>query len=62
MANATTFEARRAELMALAEAAVNEHRYADFDGIKADIEKLDDEHKQEQKQFQKIRWKFCRIL
>lgn len=47
MANATTFEARRAELMALAEAAVNEHRYADFDGIKADIEKLDDEHKQE---------------
>lgn len=47
MANATTFEARRAELMTLAEAAVNEHRYADFDGIKADIEKLDDKHKQE---------------
>ena len=47
MANATTYEARRAELMAQAEAAVNEHRYADFDGFKADIEKLDDEHRQE---------------
>ena len=41
------YEEKRAELMANAERAVSEHRFEDFENIKADIEKLDNEHEQE---------------
>ena len=40
------YETQRADLMAQAEAAVNEHRFEDFEKLKADIEKLDKDHEQ----------------
>lgn len=42
-----TYEEKRNDLMAQAEKAVQEHRFEDFNNLKAEIEKLDDEHKNE---------------
>ena len=41
------YEKQREELMKNAEKAVSEHRFEDFEKIKADIEALDKEHQQE---------------